>query len=271
MNALVDNDELLDRDPLGARLAAADVGHPSARLRATVSEMRLRPDRPVHHHRLVRAVAGLLAAVAVVAVTPAGAAIGRAILPDGLQQRLGLVVGAPNHLQPSGGGAPTASGVTTGQVPRGTTLIGGGGDVATPSLSFAEAERLVGFPIPQPRDLRSGIVFRGALVDSTRSVFLHYADSANRRAVGLEVRQGTAVGGSAVPAGSVQQVSVDGGTAYFVHGSYEDAGPGTVASWNSAADDVELTWQRGGFTYDLTAARLHLTSSDALQIAESVQ
>lgn len=272
MSAVIDNDELLDRDPLAARLAAVDVGRPSPRLRSSIDEMRPRVGRATHRRRLMRGVAALVGAVAVLAVTPAGSALGRAILPDGLQQRLGLVVGAPTHLQPGGGGASTPGGATGSPLPPGTTLIaGGGGMVLAPSLTLAEAQRLVDFPLPQPRDLPDGVVFRGAAVDSTQSALLHYADSTNLRHVGLQVRRGTAVGGSAVPAGSVQQVAVDGVLAYYVHGSYEDAGPGTVASWNAAADDVELTWQRGGFTYNLTAAGLHLSSSAAVQIAQSVR
>lgn len=275
MSAWTENDELLDRDPLAIRLASADVGHPSQRLRASVDQMRPLAERPVHRRRLSRrlsrGMAALAAALALLVVTPAGAALGRAILPDGLQQLLGLVVGAPTHLPPGGGQPATPSGSTSGQLPPGTSLIGGGGAIVRPSLSLAEAQRLVAFPIPQPRDLPSGLVFYGAWVDSTHSVFLHYADSTHQGGVGLEVRQGTAIGGSAVPAGSVREVAVGGSPAYFVHGSYADAGPGTVAIWDAAADVVELTWQRGGFTYNLTASGLHLSSSEAVQIAEAVR
>lgn len=276
MSAWTESDEVLDSDPLAVRLAAADVGRPSQQLRVSVTQMRPLSDPAVRHRRLSsrtsRATMAVLAAISVLVVTPAGAALGRAILPDGLQQRLGLVVGAPAHLAPGGGQqAPNASGATTGQVPPGTSMIGGGGVIVRPSLAVAEAQRLVDFPIPQPRELPSGLIFHGAWVDATHSVFLDYADSNTERSIGLEVRRGAAIGGSAVPAGSVRQVAVADGPAYYVHGSYEDAGPGTVAIWNASTDDVELTWQRDGFTYNLTAAGLHFSSSEAIQVAQSVR
>jgi len=79
------------------------------------------------------------------------------------------------------------------------------------------------------------------------------------------------VGGSAVPSSSAQRVRVEGGPAYYVHGAYEDVGPGTIAAWNPAADDEELTWQHNGMVYDLTAGGLHLASNDLTRIAESVR
>lgn len=262
----------LDSDPLAARLATVDVGHPSEHLRAIVNISRPLVRRRRRERRVYAGVAVIAFLLALMVVTPVGATLGRAILPEGLQQRLGLVVGAPPQLSPGGRAAPTFGGPTSGQIPPETSVIrGGGGQMLTPSLSLAEAQGLVAFPVPIPRNLPLGLVFSGALVDSIHSIYLHYADLANQRSVSLQVRQGSVTGGSAVPAGSVRQTNVGGGPAYYVHGSYEDAGPGTAATWNPNADVVELTWQGGGMTYDLTAAGLHFSMSDAVQLAQSVR
>jgi hypothetical protein len=79
------------------------------------------------------------------------------------------------------------------------------------------------------------------------------------------------VGGSAVPSGTAQAVSVDGGRAWYVHGGYDDDGHGGAPRWNPAADDEELTWQRDGLTFDLTAAGLGYGAADMVRLAESVR
>jgi hypothetical protein len=129
----------------------------------------------------------------------------------------------------------------------------------------------VDFTIPTPRSLPAGVSFRGALVDSAHSVYLTYGDAARKTAVSLWVKNEAPVGGSAVPSSAAQRVQVDGSPAFYVHGAYEDSGPGTVAKWNPNADDQELTWQHDGFTYDMTAEGLHFSSADLIRIAQSVR
>jgi hypothetical protein len=234
-----------------------------------------------------RVVAGLGAAavaLSLVAVTPAGAAIARTVLPKGIQQRLGLFEGAPTQLSApgglpagSGGGSPTASPMPCSQVPAIPPYpqVHHAYD-CYPDLSLAAAQRQVDFSIPTPAALPGGLSYRGALVgiamgDPKNSVLLTYRDTSGKKSLGLEVVRGTPGSGSGVPSGSVQRVKVDGSPAYYVHGSYGDDGPGTSARWHPGADDEELTWQHGGFTYDLTTAGLHYSSADLIRIAESVR
>lgn len=197
-------------------------------------------------------VGGLALALIVTLTTPAGtaaaAAIVRSVLPPGLQQRLGLVVGAPPVVTRPPNAQP--------------------GIRVTPNLSLADAQAKVSFTIHTPRWLPDGVSFQGALVESHDSgVYLAYR-RAGGGGLGLAIHQGTGVGGPAVP--SAERVQVGGSPAYYVHGSYESSGPGTAATWNPAADDGELTWQRNGITYDLTAGGLHLSRTDLVRIAESI-
>jgi len=282
MTRLSEIERAVHGDPLGARLARIEVGPVPDALRTRVlSGLRAAPPR--RGRRVAVALgAGAVAAVAL-AATPAGAAIARAVLPVGIQQGLGLMEGAPSQLSPpgglpAGGGGHRATGspMPCSQIPATPPYP----QVphafeCRPDLSVAAAQREVDFTIPTPADLPSGLSFQGALVGITMgaprsSVLLTYGDAGGGRSLSLQIVRGTPQSGSAVPSGTVQRLTVDGGPAYYVHGSYGDGGPGTAARWNPGADDEELTWQRDGFTYDLTAAGLHFSSADLIRIAQSV-
>lgn len=272
-------DHMLDTDPLALRLARAEV----APMREGLLEDLLAKHYTTRHwrrhgRRLLVGVAALVAVLSLLAVTPVGATVGRAILPEGLQQRLGLVVGAPQHLVPGGQSVGRNGRRTPAPMSRDKQGDRGGGDLVTPHLSLAEAQRQVAFSIRTPRWLPGSLRFRGALVangdavvPNGESVYLHYGDASGKQGLGLWIYSVAPMGGSAVPSSSVQRVRVDGDSAFFSHGSYEDSGPGTVATWNPAADDEELTWQHAGMTYDLTAGGLHLSSNNLIRIAESVR
>lgn len=141
-----------------------------------------------------------------------------------------------------------------------------------PDLSIAAAQAKVAFHIATPAVLPAGLQYRGALTTDPHDAYLSWVRSDGRPgALGLEIKDGAALpGGSAVPSGTVQPVTVGGSPGYVVRGDYEGNGPGTAAHWNPNADDYELTWARGGLTFDLTAGDLHLSVSDLLRIAESV-
>ena len=283
MTRLAEIEHGLEHDPLAARLARVEVAPVPEALRAAV----LAGSVPAPRRRRRRLAVGVGAgavALATLALTPACAAIGRAVLPQGIQQRLGLFEGAPTHLS-SPGGSPgggdrnsvRVSLMPCSQVPATPPYpqVQHAYD-CYPDLSLAAAQRQVDFTIPTPAALPAGLSYRGALVGIAMgaprsSVLLTYRDATGTRSLGLQVVRGTPRSGSGVPSGSVERVTVDGVTGYYVHGGYGDDGPGTSVRWNPAADDEELTWERGGFTYDLTTAGLHFSSADLIRIAESVR
>lgn len=281
MTRLAEVEELLDTDPLAVRLTHVGLPPLSARHRsvlagsATVARSSARRPR----RRYAVAVAVVAAISVVLTITPVGAAIGRAVLPAGLQQRLGLVEGAPSVLTPPSrvaGAAGRRATATTGPCSFSSTSkrfpTVTGPVECTPSLSLADAQRQVAFRIPVPSVLPQGVTYRGALVLAPHTVYLSYGRPGDQPgAVGLSVRDDAPVGGPAVPAGAAQAVAFgDGTVGYFVRGAYDDNGPGTPAHWDPSADDVELTWQRGTITFDLTAGALHLGEADLLKIAQSV-
>jgi hypothetical protein len=248
-------EEALRTDPLAIRLQHLHV-HP---LPVGFGENVLTGDTTVAQaHRRHRGALGTVVFAVVVlvtvAVTPVGAAIGRAILPQGMQQRLGLIAGAPNQLAPPVAGHQAQP-----------------GGLITPHLTLQQVQSQVGFTIPLPTRLPPGLAFIGALTESRESAFLYFTNPTHTASIGLAVTQGLSQGGPAAPASAVRTTSVAGASAFFVQGSYEDAGQGTTATWNPAADYQALSWQRGGFTFTLTAAGLRFSSADLVLVADGVQ
>jgi hypothetical protein len=283
---VMDVEATLAVDPLGVRLARVAVPEMSAGLRSSV--MAAAADVPSDaargceslRTRTVVALAVAVAGVCLLAVTPAGATLARALLPDGMQQRLGLVEGAPTVLTPPSKATTTRPHVSLLPLGCSKALLlqnpsvavgGGGGVLCRPDLAFADVQRQVDFAIPTPHDLPPGVAYRAGMVNSTHSAFLVFARGSSAGTLGLTVNDQAPVGGSAVPVGTVQRVQVFGSTAYFARGDYEDSGPGTAVHWNPSADDEELTWRHGGLTFDLTASSLHLSVADLVRIAESVR
>lgn len=253
MTAALD-DTALDSDPLALRLRSLALPEPSDSLRRAIAH----PASPSPTARRVRrgpvlALGAGVVAISVAVVTPIGATLARGVLPEGLQQRLGLVEGSPQTLQ-----LPDASHRHPGVL-------------ATPNLTLAQAQAGVDFRIPAPTWLPHGVAFGGALVDSPTSVVLHYAGPAKGSGMGVEITEGSPTGGSAVPSGSLQAVSVNGAPAFFAHGSYVDNGAGTSPRWDPQADAQMVTWTAGGFTYTVSASGLHLSKNDVLRFAESLR
>lgn len=281
MRTTIDVDEMFESDPLAVRLASVEVAPMSATLWQSVRDTPHVGRREQGHPRKWFVAAALLiAALSLAEATPVGATIGRAVLPPGLQQRIGLVTGAPIHVSPiehstaNGSAGPNVQGSPDkrpGAGGAGTITSPRGADAARPNLSLVEAQRAVDFPIQTPAVLPAGATFRGALVDSSHSVFLQYGDASSHRSIGLWIRQGEPTGGSLVPSSAIQAVQVNGSSAFYVHGSYEDSGPTTVGTWNPAADAEELTWRHNGMTYNLTSGGFQLSSKDLIQIAESLR
>ena len=266
----------IDADPLGEALDAVAVPVSSA-LRAAV---RSRAHTRLAHRRrrriLIRTAAGA-AVLSFLGFTPPGHGVARLVLPAGLQQRFGLVEGAPRTLTPPGGARARAvpshllSPIPCSAVP--TPGPGRGGGVACyPDLSIAEAQATVDFHIEIPAVLPSGLHYRGALTTGRHDAYLSWVrNDGHPGALSLGIKDGAALpGGSAVPSGTLQPVTVNGSPGYVVRGDYEDNGPGTAAHWNPHADDYELTWAHDRLTYDLTAGDLHLSVADLVRIAESV-
>ena len=270
-------ERVLDAHPLGDALFAMDVPAPD-HLRPAIFAGTHRRVAGSRRRRVTRTTAAGTAAICIVSLTPAGHAIARSVLPEGMQQRLGLVEGAPRTLTPGGAnpGAtssrPAVSPIPCSAVPTPGPGLSGGGFECYPDLSIAAAQAKVAFHIVTPSALPAGVRYRGASTTGPHDVILQWLRSDGRPGgLGLEIRDaGALAGGSAVPSGTLQRVSVGGTTGYLVHGDYEDKGPGTAAHWNPNADDYELTWTRGGLTFDLTAGDLQLSVLDLVRIAESV-
>jgi hypothetical protein len=265
----------LEDDPLAMRLLRIVVAPMSSDVRVALSAGA--SPRPVVRRRRWGAAIAVATVVVLAAlfVTPAGAALARAVLPSGLQQFFGIASGAPTQLIPPGGasvphGQARQTGSSAASMPC-SQAVPLSQVVCLPDLSLADTQRGVDFTIPTPTMLPAGVSFRGGLVDSPRSAYISYRlNNGAPGGLALWIKEGTPLGGSAVPTGSIQAAQVNGSPAYYVHGDYEDNGPGTVARWNPNADADELTWQRNGMTFDLTAGSLHLSKAEIIQIAESV-
>jgi hypothetical protein len=277
MTRLMDIERALEDDPLAIRLSRISVAPMSSDVRVALSAAI--PPRPAPRRRRRWGAAAAVAAVVVslaLFVTPAGAALARAVLPSGLQQFFGIVSGAPTQLIPPGGasaphGPTSQTGSSAASMPcsKAAPLSQ---VVCLPDLSLTDTQRGVDFIIPTPAMLPAGVSFRGGLVDSPRSAYISYRlNDGAPGGLAVWIKEGTPMGGPAVPTGSIQAAEVDGSPAYYVHGDYEDSGPGTVASWNPNADAEELTWQHNGLTFDLTAGSLQLSKVEFFQIAESVR
>ncbi len=266
MSANLD-DLILDRDPLGLRLAQAQVPAPDSHLRAALVAKHKNKTGLRHPLRWATAV-GLAVTLFLAFATPVGAIAERALLPTWLQQRLGIV-GASEQLSSRNkfGAVP---GVRISPLPCSQASRLRSNALCYPDLSLADAQRQVDFTIPVPASIPNGLSFGGALVESPHSVRLVMRDQTAQRALGLWIRKAPTSGGSAFPLSSTQTTQVQGTTAVYVHGSYEDSGPGTAARWNPTADDQELIWSHNGFAYDLTAHGLHLSLQGFIHIAESI-
>lgn len=282
-------------DPLAARLARIEDPSLSPELIARVAAGRPAPRRRRFRARYAVVPLALLAALSLLAASPAGAAVGRALLPPGMRQRFGLVTGAPTTLHPPGpndcaivAGAPgmrtstftTREGLT---VTEETRLCQNGRTVRSwsyrmPIMDIGRAQVLVNFRIRTATWLPAGLELSGIGMSPNPPQFTTYADQVsvvyqNAGAtlpspnVTINERPGGRTGGSAVPRAT--SVSVNGGPASYVHGSYE-----TVSGadrWNPTSDTEELSWRADGITYDMTATGLRLTQADMIRIADSIQ
>ena len=274
MTTVAEVERSIEADSLDEALFAVSAPMSSGMRAAVSSRSHTRLAFRRRRRILTRTTAGTVA-VCLVAFTPPGHAVVRLVLPEGLQQRLGLVEGAPRTLtSPNGthvGVAPQLSPIPCSAVP--TPGPGRSGGIACyPDLSIAAAQVKVDFHIATPAFLPDGLQYRGAVTTARHDVYLSWVRSDGRPgALGLEIKDGAALsGGSAVPLGTLQRVTVSGSAGYVVRGDYEDNGAGTAAHWNPNADDYELTWTRGRLTYDLTAGDLQLSVSDLVRIAESI-
>ncbi len=205
--------------------------------------------------RLLVLAAGVAAlALAIFSITPARALVPQ-LLPFGWVQRFGAVLIGPTP-------SPTPHRSASGKAPTASQ------PQAMPHLTFEQAQQLAGFRIPQPSYLPPGITFRFAFATLDHStVGLSYG-RADRPSggVGLQIEQGSPVGGYMFPASAATTVKVRGRDAVYVQGSWDEHG-----QWQANADSAFLSWQAGGFTYNLQYSGLGLTRAEMIRIAESVQ
>lgn len=171
-----------------------------------------------------------------------------------------------------------------------------------PPISFAEVQAQVPFAIPLPTLLPQGFELWASRVgtgphgesmdeDGNRitieppvQVILHFKpdeSSKNRyhpeATLGLDIVDQTGLrGGYAVPAGSDEDVEVNGNPAVFVRGAWVRLDEGKPPSpdnmtWDDTADAVMLSWEADDFTYILSGSHLGLTQEEYIRIAESIK
>lgn len=171
-----------------------------------------------------------------------------------------------------------------------------------PPISFEEAQAQVPFAISLPTLLPQGFELWTARVgtgphgesvdeDGNRitveppvQVILHFKpDESNKNryhfeaTLALDIMDKTGLrGGYAVPAGSEEDVEVNGNRALFVSGSWvrvDESKPPSPdnMTWDDSADVAMLSWEADGFTYTLSGSHLGLGQEDYIRIAESIR
>ena len=289
-------DESLENDPLALRLARIEDPPVSEELMARVlSGKRTLGRRRVQRRHVAVAVVALAALAAGLLASPVGAA-GR-----GLLQNFGIMPGAPDTLHHPGPndcaiyeGAPnttkttfTRNGVTITELTRpapkgckgGATLRSWG--YKEPIFDLQHAQSLVSFHIRTAAWLPAGLKLRGVGMDPKPPDFSTYSDRAmviyrppgtsSGPNLTIEEQPGSPNGGSGVPSSAVRDVRVNDHPALYRHGNYDQPDPQGRAVWNPNGDVSELSWHAGGITFDITAYHLHLSRSDLIRVAESVQ
>jgi hypothetical protein len=217
---------------------------------------RLASPRTARRHSLViGATATAIVLGLILAVTPARASFGD-LLRFTFVQRFGTVLVTPAS-------TPARSAAAAG----GQSSIIGHSE-AMPRLTLAEAQQLAGFHIPQPSFLPAGVVFRFAFAstDHTTAVLSYGRAGTESSGMFIQIEDGAAGGGYAIPAAAAQTVKVNGHDAVYARGSSDQSG-----TWNGKADSALLSWQGGAFTYVMSYSGLGLSQTDMILIAESLK
>ena len=237
-----------EEDPLAQRLLRIAVvqDKPSLPSPAVCKMLVGQSRRARKSQRLIAATAAVVC-MGLLVVNPAVRVAAGSVLPPGMRQELGLVTGSPTRFSPP--------------------ATPGAGKRVVPDLTLAQAQASVSFPIPTVRP-PVGFNFDGALVTSPSAVYLKY--TSGRATIGLWIREGQQSGGSLVPSGTTVAVNVAGAPGYLVRGSYQDNGPGTSPTWNPNTDVEEITWIRGGESFDLTVDGLGLSNQGVVQLASTM-
>lgn len=171
-----------------------------------------------------------------------------------------------------------------------------------PPISLEEAQAQVPFTIPMPAILPEGFELWAARVgtgphgesmdeDGNRivtvppiAVILHFKPDEDNQGryhpeatLGLDIMDRIGLsGGYAAPAGSEQEVDVNGNSAVFVKGAWirpdenKPPSPDNLI-WDDAYDAAMLSWEANGLTYILSGSHLGLSQEDYIRIAESVR
>ena len=230
-------------------------------------------DRPVNHRRVARSLVYGLVAVLFLAGALIFVPEARAFTED-IIQRMGIAFLLPD---------PTNHNVQVSAVE--VTEIPG----IPPALTEAEIKEQLAFPVMLPAWLPEDLLYTHwsiseydpSIGGSGKKLSIEYSRSNNfNPANGLLVLEANDGPISAPPllAESRQQpVSVNGQTAIYIHGGWQDNGLGDPETrfgnllWDDQLDDAYLTWAQDGVTYLLTAYNLNLNQADLLHIAESLE
>ncbi len=214
--------------------------------------------------RVALGLALVVLALSLFAATPVRTLAGQTLqrLPFGGVQRFGTILVDPgqyfrNETQPP----------QNKPRPKAVPKAVGSPIPMTPSLSLAEAQQQVDFPMRTPSWLPPGVVFRGALVAPDGSVGVSYRSADDpSKGMGIQMHRGAGAGGYVLPASAAQNVQVNGHPAVYAAGAWDQS-----HQWNRAADAGLLSWEEDGFTYVFSFSGLGLSQADVIRIAESLR
>lgn len=227
----------------------------------------------------------IAALLLIITVPPVRAAFERI-----MQQRFGLVLVLPEQI------------ATKAMVPEGSPEMTAEVEIIHPSLTVADVQTRVPFAIPVPKILPEGFEYwavylgtgpyaesmdadgnRIASKPSTQVVLVFKPDGEHQAhyhpdaTLTLLIFDQTGMeGGYAVPAGSEQEVVVNGRPAVLVQGAWvkpnEEVAPSaSEIAWDETYDAAMLSWEANGFTYTLSGSELALLPEEYIAIAESIR
>jgi hypothetical protein len=158
-----------------------------------------------------------------------------------------------------------------------------------PSLSIDELRQQISFPILVPTWLPDGLTYvnRGTREydpqngeGSGKKVIIEYSRTSDFNdemgTLMLYANDGLIGSPPLLAASREQQVTVNGQSGIYVHGSWQNDGGGDPNTrlgsllWDDHADNAYLTWTQNGVTYLLQAHNLGLGLDDLLRIAGSM-
>ncbi len=139
--------------------------------------------------------------------------------------------------------------------------------IELPVVGVDDAQRKVGFDIPEPTWLPTGLVLQGAHVDPPNWTHIFYGPAdGSPRGLGIEISTGPKEGGYDYPDTAMRSVSVSGYSGICVQGSWNER-----QEWVASADAGALEWSTGDFWYRISHSGIGLSCENTVRIARSLR